>query len=92
MEKINLIIFARRPEISVGKTRLKKRIGRIQVEIIDDNSYEDSNNNFLLYENYKPLLENYSFQTKVNGENAYQYDAVFVLKEEKNQINHRFYV
>ena len=29
MEKINLIIFARRPEISVGKTRLKKRIGRI---------------------------------------------------------------
>ena len=70
----------------------QKRIGRIQVEIIDDNSYEDSNNNFLLYENYKPLLENYSFQTKVNGENAYQYDAVFVLKEEKNQINHRFYV
>ena len=29
MEKINLIIFVRRPEISVGKTRLKKRIGRI---------------------------------------------------------------
>jgi len=29
MEKINLIIFARRPEISVGKTRLKKRIGKI---------------------------------------------------------------
>ena len=29
MEKVNLIIFARRPEISVGKTRLKKRIGKI---------------------------------------------------------------
>jgi len=29
MDKINLIIFARRPEISVGKTRLKKRIGKI---------------------------------------------------------------
>ena len=69
----------------------EKRIGRIQVEIIDDNSYEDSNNNFSLYENYKPLLENYNFQTKVNGENPDQYDAVFVLKEEKNQINQRFY-
>ena len=29
--------------------------------------------------------------TKVNGENPDQYDAVFVLKEEKNQINQRFY-
>lgn len=29
MEKVNLIIFVRRPEISVGKTRLKKRIGKI---------------------------------------------------------------
>ena len=29
MEKVNLIIFVRRPEISLGKTRLKKRIGKI---------------------------------------------------------------
>ena len=29
MEKINLIIFARRPEISIGKSRLKKKIGKI---------------------------------------------------------------
>ena len=28
MEKVNLIIFARRPEVSIGKTRLKKRIGK----------------------------------------------------------------
>jgi len=28
MEKVNLIIFARRPEISVGKSRLKNKIGR----------------------------------------------------------------
>ena len=29
MRKINLYIFSRRPEISVGKTRLKKRVGKI---------------------------------------------------------------
>ena len=29
MDKINLIIFARRPEISVGKMRLKNKIGKI---------------------------------------------------------------
>ena len=29
MEKINLIIFARRPEISIGKSRLKNKIGKI---------------------------------------------------------------
>ena len=28
MEKVNLIIFARRPEISIGKSRLKNRIGK----------------------------------------------------------------
>ncbi len=28
MEKVNLIIFARRPEISIGKRRLKNRIGK----------------------------------------------------------------
>ena len=28
MEKVNLIIFARRPEISVGKSRLKNKIGK----------------------------------------------------------------
>ena len=28
MEKVNLIIFARRPEISIGKTRLKNKIGK----------------------------------------------------------------
>tara|TARA_B100002052_G_scaffold322_1_gene309 strand:- start:2247 stop:2810 length:564 start_codon:yes stop_codon:yes gene_type:complete len=28
-KKINIYIFARRPEIGVGKTRLKKRIGKI---------------------------------------------------------------
>jgi uncharacterized protein len=28
MEKVNLIIFARRPEISIGKSRLKKKIGK----------------------------------------------------------------
>ena len=29
MKRINLYIFARRPEISVGKSRLKKKIGKI---------------------------------------------------------------
>jgi len=29
MDKINLIIFARRPEISIGKTRLKNKVGKI---------------------------------------------------------------
>ena len=28
MEKVNLIIFARRPEISIGKSRLKNKIGK----------------------------------------------------------------
>ena len=29
MNKINLYIFSRRPEISVGKVRLKKKVGKI---------------------------------------------------------------
>ncbi len=33
MEKINLIIFARRPEISIGKSRLKKKIGKNKISI-----------------------------------------------------------
>ncbi len=34
MEKVNLIIFARRPEISVGKSRLKNKKG-IHIELIE---------------------------------------------------------